>query len=153
MNLQKSHSNFEIDLMCWSDLDQVLSLESQSFATPWTRMSFELSVNNPDVDALVIRKEGVVAAYLIASERGGEYLIANVAVVKQYRRQGLATDLVTQALVMAEGRGVSHAVLEVRESNHGAISLYERLGFQYVQKNPDYYSSPREDALVMAVRL
>ena len=153
MNLQKSHRNVEIDLMDWSDLEQVWSLECQSFASPWPRISFEFSLNNPDVDALVMKEKEVVVAYLIASQRESEYLIANIAVGEQYRRKGLATELVSRALLLAEGRGASHAVLEVRESNQGAISLYQRLGFRYVQKNLDYYSSPREDALVMALRL
>ena len=139
--------------MDWDDLKEILRLERESFTAPWPLITFEHSLSSPDVDALVMKDKGIVVAYLIASDRDGEYLIANIAVEKEYRRQGLARELVTKSLELAKGRGASHAVLEVRESNQGAIRLYECLGFRFVHRNPGYYSSPPEDALVMARRL
>ena len=139
--------------MHWDDLAQVAGLEFESFPNPWPPYSFELSLNNPDIDALVMKESEIVVAYLIASERDGEYLIANIAVSKKHRRKGLARRLVTKALELAEGRGAAYAVLEVRESNHGAIRLYESLGFRFVKRNPGYYSLPPEDALIMAKRI
>lgn len=136
--------------MDWEDLGAVVLLERESFTTPWPSVSFELFLGSPRVDALVIRNEETLLGYLIASERDGEYLIANLAVGKEYRRQGLARELVERALEKGKERGASYAVLEVRESNLGAIGLYECLGFRVVQKNPGYYASPSEDALVMA---
>ena len=153
MNLQQVRNNFSIDLMDWNHLDQVLRLERESFSTPWPRISFVLSLNHPEVDALVMEDEGNVAAYLIASDRDGEYLIANIAVAGPYRRRGLAKALISKALELADKRGATHAALEVRESNQAAIRLYEAMGFRIVRKNPGYYSSPPEDALVMICRL
>jgi ribosomal-protein-alanine N-acetyltransferase len=37
----------------------------------------------------------------------------------------------------------------VRVSNAGAISLYERLGFERRGVRPGYYTDNREDALIM----
>jgi len=153
MNLQKFRHNGEIDRMESEDLDAVVLLECESFTSPWPRASFEILLGSPNVDGLVVRNEGTLLGYLIASERDGEYLIANVAVGKKYQRQGLATELVERALQMGKERGASYAALEVRESNVAAIRLYECLGFRFVQRNPGYYSSPPEDALVMARKL
>ena len=153
MILQESRHNSEIDFMTWRDLNEVVRLEQESFSNPWPRISFELSLGDSDVDALVTKSRGMVVGYLIASDRDGEYLIANLAVQKMYRRQGLAGELVSKALDLARVRGSSLAVLEVRESNQEAIRLYERLGFKFVEKNPGYYSLPSEDALVMARRI
>lgn len=153
MNLQRTAHNFSIDLMDWAHLDQVLRLEEESFTTPWPRISFELSLNEPQVDALVVECRGSVVAYLIASEQEGQYLIANIAVEKYHRRKGVAKELISKALELAEGRGASYAMLEVRESNQAAIQLYKQLGFRIVQRHPGYYSSPPEDALIMVRNL
>ena len=42
-------------------------------------------------------------------------------------------------------------VLQVRESNTPAISLYQRLGFEQVRRIPGYYRSPTEDAFTMSL--
>jgi ribosomal-protein-alanine N-acetyltransferase len=39
--------------------------------------------------------------------------------------------------------------LEVRPSNAAARSLYEKLGFKVLWVRQNYYSNPREDALIM----
>ena len=39
--------------------------------------------------------------------------------------------------------------LEVRVSNAPAIALYEKLGFVQVGRRPNYYRSPKEDALIL----
>ena len=44
-------------------------------------------------------------------------------------------------------------ILEVRESNKAARQLYAEAGFRIVGVRSDYYVSPREDALVMRIRL
>ena len=44
---------------------------------------------------------------------------------------------------------VLHFTLEVRKSNEKAIRLYERLGFENVGVRPGFYTSPKEDAVIM----
>lgn len=39
--------------------------------------------------------------------------------------------------------------LEVRPSNAAAIALYEKHGFAQVGRRKDYYTDPREDALLL----
>ena len=40
-------------------------------------------------------------------------------------------------------------MLEVRDSNEPAISLYEKLGFREVGRRKNYYRNPKEDALIL----
>ena len=39
--------------------------------------------------------------------------------------------------------------LEVRASNHGAMALYEKLGFKVIGRRRGYYTDDGEDAVVM----
>lgn len=57
------------------------------------------------------------------------YLIANVAVHPNYRRQGIARQLTQAALDYARQRRADSIWLHVREENLGAYQLYRSLGF------------------------
>jgi ribosomal-protein-alanine N-acetyltransferase len=44
-------------------------------------------------------------------------------------------------------------LLEVRASNAPALALYTSLGFSELDRRPDYYTHPDEDAVVMQLSL
>jgi ribosomal-protein-alanine N-acetyltransferase len=46
-------------------------------------------------------------------------------------------------------RPLEQYTLEVRQSNEGAIALYERFGFRGAGHRRGYYHDNREDALIM----
>jgi ribosomal protein S18 acetylase RimI-like enzyme len=57
------------------------------------------------------------------------YLIANVAVHPDYRRQGIGRSLTAAAAHHARDRRAHEIWLHVRDDNPGAIALYQGLGF------------------------
>jgi ribosomal protein S18 acetylase RimI-like enzyme len=64
-----------------------------------------------------------------ADAGGTRWRISNVAVVPDYRRRGIAHELMTAALREIAFHGGSWAVLQVRVDNPGARQMYENLGF------------------------
>jgi ribosomal-protein-alanine N-acetyltransferase len=74
------------------------------------------------------------------------YLIANVAVLPEYRNRGIGQALTETAIEYARSRGVSAAWLQVREDNPTAFRMYFRLGFlERIRRTTWYHSSePRE---------
>ena len=58
------------------------------------------------------------------------YLIVNVAVHPDYRRQGIGRQLTVKGLDHVHRHGASSAWLQVREDNQAAIDMYRALGFQ-----------------------
>jgi ribosomal-protein-alanine N-acetyltransferase len=48
---------------------------------------------------------------------------------------------------------VDNLVLEVRASNHPALTLYRRLEFVEIGRRTGYYQNPAEDALLMRLDL
>ncbi len=60
---------------------------------------------------------------------GGGWMIANVAVLPNYRRRGIARRLMQAALAFVEERG-AFAVLQVEADNEAALDLYAGLGFR-----------------------
>jgi GNAT superfamily N-acetyltransferase len=57
------------------------------------------------------------------------YLIANVAVAPEARRQGIARRLTQQSIEHARQRHSKSVWLQVRQENEAAITLYKNLGF------------------------
>jgi len=94
-------------------------------------------------------KDGVVvgcAGYCAAADQAD---IIEVAVLPAFRRQGIARLLMEAVLSDARQRNVQSVFLEARASNVPAIALYESLSFQRCGVRKNYYSSPREDAVLM----
>lgn len=89
---------------------------------------------------------------------GMEYIfdegsITNVAVLPEYRRQGIARALLAALLEEARRLSLTTVTLEVRASNEAAITLYAGMGFLPVGRRFRYYNDPTEDALLMTADL
>jgi len=58
------------------------------------------------------------------------WMIANVSVLPEYRRRGIARKLVEASMAYARSRGARTIVLDVIAGNVPAYTLYEKLGFE-----------------------
>jgi ribosomal-protein-alanine N-acetyltransferase len=74
--------------------------------------------------------------------------IISIAVLKEYRRMGIAKELMRKAADALRIRNVKEVYLEVRESNIAAINLYQKLGYQNYKISKQYYSDG-EAAIIM----
>jgi ribosomal-protein-alanine N-acetyltransferase len=70
---------------------------------------------------------------------GVEADILTVAVLPEYRRQGIAQEFMRQIESWAKDRGASAMMLEVEHTNHSAIELYKKLGYMKISVRMDYY--------------
>ena len=74
--------------------------------------------------------------------------IHNIAVVEEFRRQGIARRLIARLERWAKDQGASEILLEMRVGNAEARPLYQSLGYSEVRVRKDYYA-PGMDAIVM----
>jgi ribosomal-protein-alanine N-acetyltransferase len=134
-----------------SDLGAIVALERACYSHPWSESSLREAVSNPRrFQSLVLRaRAGEVLAYCIVQRVADELHIHNLAVAEAARRRGLARRLLVHALDDARRQGARLALLEVREGNRAARSLYASLGFSEVGHRRGYYSSPPEDAVLL----
>lgn len=82
----------------------------------------------------------------------GDADITNVFVRKDYRRRGIAEEMLKKLMTDSAGIGARNFTLEVRASNVPAISLYEKLGFVSEGIRPGFYDHPKEDAVIYWIR-
>ena len=134
--------------MIESDIEAVLTIEQSSFPSPWKRDHFQHEIEAPHSFPFVSECTGKVAGYVCLRSLFEEAQILDIAVAPQLRGRGLARQLMEHACSLARENGAEFVALEVRDSNHAAIALYEQLGFIRVGLRSRYYEG-REDAVLM----
>ena len=78
--------------------------------------------------------------------------IESVFVLPKFRKQGVADGLISEVEKALISLGAKRLLLEVRESNHSARSLYLKKGFLDISVRKGYYSDG-ENAVVMVKEL
>lgn len=135
------------------DVREVAEIERQSYSLPWSVFTFQSLLRRPNAILLVSEESKGIAGYAALWLAADEAELGNLAVRPGRRGRGIGRTLLSRVLEEAALRGARAVFLEVRESNAVARHLYEAFGFRIVGSRPDYYASPREDALVMRLSL
>ena len=137
----------DIRRLTYADLPQVIAIERRAFPTPWSLAMFVLELSKPSGICLAADTGDGLAGYLVCSRYADIWHVMNVAVDPARRREGIAARMMSELLDTAGRDG--RYTLEVRVTNHGAIAMYERLGFRRAGRRRRYYSDNGEDAMIM----
>ncbi|MBQ9984638.1 MAG: ribosomal protein S18-alanine N-acetyltransferase [Lachnospiraceae bacterium] len=141
----------ELSVLQYEDCEEVANIAKQSLPEAWSADGFRDTLKYSDNIYYVARdteKDCIVgfAGIMIIVD---EAELLNIAVLEKYRKRGIAQQLLDTLLIRAKQEKGGRMLLEVRESNRVAIALYEKNGFCFVTKRRDYYSNPKEDAVIM----
>ena len=139
------------------DLDALVALDEACFSVPWSRKSFEaelegnqfsrvLIIAHPE-PAHAVRAIGYICVWIVFEE----IRFLNLAVHPDFRRQGMAKQLIGEALGQAGAVGCCRGMLEVRATNMPAQKLYKSFCFQAYATRKSYYTNPTEDAILMTL--
>ena len=132
---------------------QIAALEKRCFTDPWSEASVASELENPLSLWLVEEREGVVAGYIGSQSVPPEADVMNVAVAPEFRRQGIASALLSALAARLAVQGIRSLTLEVRVSNAAARALYAAFGFAEIGRRNNYYLEPKEDALILRKEL
>jgi ribosomal-protein-alanine N-acetyltransferase len=139
------------------DAPALAALDAACSPHPWSERQFAAALESDRERVLVARSARSAApglvGFCVEMSVADEVHIHSVAVHPEWRRRGLGRLLLETALGVAERSGATRAFLEVRAGNAAALALYGALGFAATGRRRDYYESPREDAVVMALAL
>ena len=144
--------NLKLKSLTIKNLDEIVALDKICFGGLWSWETYQRELDSPNCELLGIfscgNSEVLLAMgcfWLILEEAH----ITILAVNPQYQRQGLGQALLYSLLKAANDLGLERATLEVRISNLGAISLYQKFGFKTAGRRPKYYQDNGEDALIL----
>lgn len=135
--------------MTLEDVKEIAELEKKCFAIPWSEKSFTDEMNNKIAVYLVAKDNGKCIGYAGFWNVSGEGDITNVAVLPQYRKQGIGSMLIKTMIKTARELNIYLLTLEVRKSNIAAQGLYNKYGFDIIGERKRYYSDNGEDAWIM----
>lgn len=114
----------------------------------WSADSFRSEVQKENGIVLCFMDGDDVIALLSGYFAEGEGDITSIAVDENFRRKGLAQELIAE-FIKNLPENTENIFLEVRESNTPAINLYRKCGFEKLSVRKNFYTSPRENAIVM----
>jgi tRNA threonylcarbamoyladenosine biosynthesis protein TsaB len=133
------------------DLAEVVALESQVQAFPWTYGNFADALQ-AGYGAWVLRQQGRLAAFCVLMFAPDEAHLLVLGVAPAMQRQGLGSVLLQWCQQAAHDHGLPRMLLELRQSNTAALGFYAQHGFSRIGVRSGYYpttTNQREDALVM----
>jgi len=139
--------------MTVEDVPTAHEIDISSFTLPWPERSFRFEVtDNPAARCWVAELDGRVVGILVLWLIVDEAHIASLATHPDFRRQGIAKQLLVVALDKAYTEGARTAFLEVRDGNEAARRMYQKFGFEEVGRRERYYKDNNEDAILMTLK-
>ncbi len=133
-----------------ADMEEVMRIEQNVHAHPWTRGNFTDALNSDSV--CKVYGEGVeMLGYVVLMPAVDEMQLLNISIAARHQRKGLGRKLLGEVMEIARGMNMRRMLLEVRTSNVAALGLYCAAGFSEIGLRRGYYSADngREDAIVM----
>jgi ribosomal-protein-alanine N-acetyltransferase len=144
--------------MLASDIDRVLEItDNLAQASRWAREVYETAIrpgSAPRRVALVAEEPALgIVGFTVACVVTPEAELETIGVTAAQQRSGIGRQLLGETKRILGGLGVTKVLLEVRESNRAARQLYKAAGFDETGRRASYYVDPKEDAIVMSLKL
>jgi len=137
------------------DLQKLVEIENTCFTSDiLSRRSFQRFLRPGAHEILIAERDKNVVGYVLVLYRTGTSLarLYSIAVLPDYRGQGIAEKLVNAAEQAGRGRACALMRLEVSVHNQGASHLYNKLGYRQIGRVANYYDDG-SDALRMEKRI
>lgn len=139
-----------VDFMTIQDLPKAMSIEEKTHLPKWINKH---SLDYKNAVFLVAKEKQKVIGVLCAEIVVDECSLNSIACDEEYRRKGVGKELIDFLIEECTHRGVTKILLEVREANFPAVTLYSKCGFDIVGKRENYYKHPNDNAVLMTLML
>jgi ribosomal-protein-alanine N-acetyltransferase len=136
-----------------ADMPDVMDIEREAFAVPWSLDSYLSQLKNQWAYYLVCVHQQKVIGYVGTWVVFEEAHITNLAVQASFRSQGLGRALLLAMEEYIRSKEGKRVLLEVRPSNTAALQLYQSLSYFEIARRPNYYQDNQEEAVVMCKNL
>lgn len=142
------------------DIPAVVVVEQASYSMTWPAKAYDHELKQNELAHYFVLRVSPPGSIVAEPESsviglGGFWLLSDevhintIAVHPTWRGLGLGEWLLITLLEEGQTLSARVATLEVRPSNHPALKLYQKYGFEQVGRRPHYYSDNDEDALIL----
>lgn len=143
------------------DIGDVIRIAEECSLSPWSSNDYLEEARR--LDSMLLRLEsetGKTVGFLVgrrvlsaSSHTQFDAEIYNIGVSKSFQRRGCGTMLLEEFTKRCVLEMVETIWLDVRVSNKGAISFYEKFGFSEYAVRTRFYADPVEDGIVMKLTI
>ena len=139
--------------MVADDIDQVAALEQLLFPDGWSLWAIRKEFEKPYTHCWDAKTGEKIIGYIFFSIVADELELADIGIAPAFQKQGIASALLSQMLIIGKKAGARLALLEVRTTNYAAIALYEKFGFKTINIRKKYYQHDLSDAFIMSLTI
>lgn len=141
--------------MVSEDLELVKSIDKLAFPNPWPENAYNYEFDqNPNARLWVVEVqqglEKAVIGFTVVWVVIDEAHIGTIAIHPDYQNYGIGKKFLSFICLKLLNENIQKIFLEVRKSNHSAISLYKKFGFVIDGERKRYYRDNGESALLMS---
>lgn len=129
-------------------VNAIFNLEKACFDDFYSEKTILADIKNNNNIVFVAIDGDKIVGYIDVFYIFDEANLVKIAVLEQYRRTGIATQLLTRALNYLKKHDVTKMYLEVSEKNKKAIDFYTKNQFEATTKRERYYND-LSDAIIM----
>lgn len=136
---------------CCDDLFRINNINLDPYTEQFsTGFYLHYLVHWPEYFIMAESYSGTAMSYIMGkAEHDHEQIwhghITAVSVAEDYRRLGIAANLIEQVEAISEKKKCYYVDLYVRASNTVAVKLYEKLGYIVYRRIKDYYGGTKDD--------
>lgn len=131
------------------DLPVLLELERACFKRGrYSKDQIDFFLRGENEETFLCLDENVAVGSVMLSSRGPKGKVVSIGVRPDWRKKGVAKDLMKVAEDWFVDSGAAEVDLEVGISNREALNMYAGLGYEVVKVLKDYYHG-KEDAYLM----
>ena len=115
------------------DIAAIQLIDSHAFAYEWLKNDYEIhQLFNTDTIAFhaTMADRSVGYAIAVLHDHGSLLHIVRIAVLPEWRRQGIAQQLLAAVITYGQQIATTQISLNTQHDNHAALALYQRAGFQ-----------------------
>ena len=131
-----------------ADLKALAALEGEWSSEPWSEQAFCDFLKSGHAHIFLKKEKEEIVAYAAFTALAGYGELLTFGVASAHRRRGYGKKLLSAVLDYVTEQKLTDFTLEVRRSNLAARALYESLGAKEVGTRKDFYTAPKEDALL-----
>jgi ribosomal-protein-alanine N-acetyltransferase len=149
-----ANAKIHFDKMQINDLDAVMAIELDNYPVAWTKGIMKDCIKS-GYHCIVLKIDEQIIGYAFLMTNYDESHLLNMCVDKKQQSQGLGRKMLKYLENVCRYCHSKVFLLEVRESNPIAQSLYQSFGFKQIGIRKNYYEciDGRENAIVMTKQL
>lgn len=144
-------SNIALSFVKNDDIIDIVKIDNLCFEDKWNNDVYldELKNNRIILKAII---DDEIVGFVDAVNQVDELSIMRIAVLPDYRNQGIATKLIKKIEDLALQMKIKTVSLEAEQKNFNALSLYSKLGYGTRRIRKNYYPNGA-DAIEMSKQL